>query len=86
MFVNIITIDEFEQLKKEIEKLHIILSAYPSSDGARWLTSHEVCERLKISDRTLQTYRDTGKIKFTKVGKVIRYKQSDVDDFSGEVS
>ena len=36
---------------------------------------------LKISTRTLQNYRDDGRISFTQVKDVIIYTQDDVDEF-----
>ncbi|ETK02262.1 hypothetical protein N425_05325, partial [Tannerella sp. oral taxon BU063 isolate Cell 2] len=38
----------------------------------------EVCERLKLSARTLQEYRSRGLLAFYKIGGKILYKQSDL--------
>ena len=43
------------------------------------LTGKEVCERLYISPRTLQDYRDKGIIPYTQFAGKILYKVSDLE-------
>lgn len=45
----------------------------------RWLDNQEVCHILKISKRTLQSYRDNGTLAFSQAGSKIYYKASDVE-------
>lgn len=47
-------------------------------DGDYLLDNEDVCRLLKISKRTLQYYRDTGKLPFTKFGSKFYYKLSDI--------
>jgi excisionase family DNA binding protein len=49
--------------------------------STKYLSSEEVCETLQISSRTLQKYRDEGRIRFAKLDRKIIYKESDIDDF-----
>ena len=45
----------------------------------QWCAVNEaICRRLGISKRTLQSYRDTGKIPFSMIGHKCYYKQSDL--------
>ena len=44
----------------------------------KWLDHQEVCQILGISKRTLQSYRDTGKIPFSIIGHKCYYKESDI--------
>ena len=46
-----------------------------------WLDNQDVCLLLNISPRTLQTYRDTGKISFSRINHKIYYKASDIEKF-----
>ena len=46
--------------------------------SARPTLAGEVCERLKLSARTLQEYRSRGLLAFYKIGGKILYKQSDL--------
>jgi hypothetical protein len=45
----------------------------------QWLNNKEVCELLKISQRTLQSYRDTGILPYSQIGHKCYYKASDVE-------
>lgn len=47
-------------------------------NGEKYLTNREVCQLLRISSRTLQNWRDTGKISFIKLRGKILYKNSEL--------
>ena len=51
----------------------------PLFGGEHCLTGKEVCERLYISPRTLQDYRDKGIIPYTQFAGKILYKVSDLE-------
>ena len=46
-----------------------------------WLDNKQVCELLKISSRTLQTYRDTGVLPYSQIGRKCYYKVTDIEQF-----
>ena len=48
----------------------------PHLYGEKYLTNREVCQLLRISSRTLQNWRDTGKIPFIKLKRKILYRES----------
>lgn len=50
----------------------------PHLNGEKYLTNREVCQLLRISSRTLQNWRDTGKIPFIKLKEKILYKESEI--------
>lgn len=50
----------------------------PHLNGEKYLTNREVCQLLRISSRTLQNWRDTGKIPFIRLKGKIIYKESDI--------
>ncbi|MCS2336416.1 helix-turn-helix domain-containing protein [Bacteroides sp. BFG-606] len=50
----------------------------PHLNGEKYLTNREVCQLLRISSRTLQNWRDTGKIQFIKLQGKILYRESDI--------
>ena len=58
-----------ERMLDGIENL--VKNSKPSLNGERYLTDKEVSERLKISRRTLQDYRQLD-------GKIL-YKESDIE-------
>ena len=51
----------------------------PLFGGEHFLTGKEVCERLYISPRTLQDYRDRRIIPYTQFARKILYKASDLE-------
>ena len=59
---------------KEVAQTHKPLFA-----GELFLTGKEVCERLYISPRTLQNYRDRKIIPYTQFAGKILYKASDLE-------
>ena len=50
----------------------------PQLNGEKYLTNREVCQLLRISPRTLQNRRDTGKIPFIRLKGKILYKESEI--------
>lgn len=51
----------------------------PLLGGERYLTDKEVAYNLKISRRTLQDYRNEGRIPYIQLGGKILYRESDVE-------
>lgn len=50
----------------------------PSLNGERYLNNKQVCDILHISPRSLQDYRDKGRIAFYKLEGKILFAESDV--------
>ena len=69
---------KIEQISEKLEKLNL-----KSNDGfkEKWYVSDEVCRLLNVSKRTLQKMRDNNTLKFTKSGKKIYYKASDIEQY-----
>ena len=83
--MQVITIESeaFQKLVNQLEAINTKLNeqkdSTPLSDV--WMDNQDVCALLHVSKRTLQHYRDSGKLPFSQVGAKIYYKASDVDDF-----
>ena len=43
------------------------------------MDNHDVCRKLRISPRTLQTLRDNGALAFSKIGNKTYYRPEDVE-------
>ena len=56
----------------------------PLFEGETYLTGREVCERLFLSPRTLQDYRDKGIIPYTQIAGKILYRLSDINRILSE--
>lgn len=86
--MQVITIESeaFQKLVNQLEAINKKLNeqneSTPLSDV--WMDNQDVCALLHVSKRTLQHYRDTGKIPFSQVGAKIYYKATDVDEFLGK--
>ncbi|PLX07664.1 MAG: DNA-binding protein [Marinilabiliales bacterium] len=85
--MNVITI-ESDAFKQIMDKLQSLESKFielkmeaitPLSE--KWMDNQDVLLLLKISKRTLQSYRDTNKIPYSQIGHKIYYKASDVEKF-----
>lgn len=50
----------------------------PHLNGEKYLTNREVCQLLRISSRTLQNWRDTGKIQFIRLKGKILYRETNI--------
>jgi predicted DNA-binding transcriptional regulator AlpA len=50
-------------------------------NNEQWLNNEAVCRLLQISRRTLQTFRDTGTIPYSKIGRKCYYRASDLEQF-----
>ena len=67
-------------LDRIVDKVgQITTNCRPALNGERFLTDREVSERLKISRRALQDYRNQGKIPYLYFGGKILYKESDLE-------
>ena len=67
-------IRELSKRLREIAQTH-----RPLFGGEIYLTGREVCERLFVSPRTLQDYRDKGIIPYTQIAGKILYRLSDIN-------
>jgi excisionase family DNA binding protein len=50
-------------------------------DDKIFLTPKEVCERLNVTPRWLRRQQELGKLQRYKLGKLIRYDKTDVDNY-----
>ena len=86
--------ESIKDLNMEADDMQVVLSALegvnrrikevaqthkPLFEGEHFLTGKEVCERLYISPRTLQDYRDRKIIPYTQFAGKILYKASDLE-------
>ena len=74
MLVVLSALDKVNRRIKEVAQTH-----KPLFGGEHFLTGKEVCERLYISPRTLQDYRDRRIIPYTQFAGKILYKELDLE-------
>ena len=79
MLVVLSALEGVNRRIKEVAQTH-----KPLFGGEHFLMGKEVCERLYISPRTLQDYRDRGIIPYTQFAGKILYKASDLENVLDE--
>ena len=71
--MEIVTIEKktFEEMKERFNKfsehLQQLCSRYRPPEKMNWLDNADVCEKLNVSKRTLQTYRDSGRLAYSQI-------------------
>ena len=87
--MNIITIEEqtfkqvcgrFSGFASQVERICKENTRQPDE----WLSGREVCALLGISIRSLQNYRDSGKLGYSQIGNKLYYKSADIERLIAE--
>ena len=69
-----------EKMNRLMENMESLSENYkPVLGGERFLTDKELSAMLKISRRSLQDYRNEGKIPYIQLGGKILYRESDIE-------
>lgn len=84
---QLITRENNEKVKGfflSLERLSIVMeklftSRKPTLNGDSFYTDEELSEKLKLSRRSLQDYRNEGRIPYIKLGGKILYRSSDIE-------
>jgi len=66
-----------DRLSVAMERLFV--SKKPTLNGESFYTDEELSKKLKLSRRSLQDYRDEGRIPHIKLGGKILYRSSDIE-------
>jgi mevalonate kinase len=66
-----------DNLSSSFERL--FSSRKPTLNGESFYTDNELSKKLKISRRSLQDYRDEGRVPYIKLGGKILYRSSDIE-------
>lgn len=82
---NLITKDNervksfFKLLDRMLTGLEKMAGSYrPPLNGERFMTDKEVTRQLKVSRRTLQEWRYSGRIPYLQIGNKILFRESDI--------
>ena len=84
LYMEIVSIEKktFEEMVAQtdafVEKVAALQRKGDAKRLGKWLTGEEVCEQLRISQRTLQKLRDRGFIGYSQIGFRFYYKPEDV--------
>ena len=76
----------FRMLEHALDHIELLTENYrPVLGGERYLTDREVAKLLKTCRRTLQEYRDAGRMSYIQLGGKILYRESDIERLLKEV-
>ncbi|QJE27166.1 helix-turn-helix domain-containing protein [Parabacteroides distasonis] len=87
--MNIITIEEqtFKQMCGRFSGFVSLVERICKENThqpEKWLSGREVCALLGISIRSLQNYRDSGKLGYSQIGNKLYYKSADIERLIAE--
>ena len=68
--------NQFNTFTKQVDSLYQKVDV---KNLNAWIDSQDVCLRLNVSSRTLQTLRDNGKLPYSQIQHRIFYKLEDVE-------
>lgn len=68
-----------------VQRMETLCNNHYQKETGKWMDSHSVCRKLRISPRTLQTFRDNGTLAFTKIGNRTYYRPEDVERVISDV-
>ncbi len=69
----------FKSLDRMLDGIeNMVKNCKPTLGGERYLTDKEVSAKLRVSRRTLQDYRNEGRIPYYQLGGKTLYKESDL--------
>ena len=69
-----------ERMDRLMENMESLPENYkPVLGGERFLTDKELSGMLKVSRRSLQDYRNEGRIPYIQIGGKILYRESDIE-------
>ena len=79
--MEIISIEKktFEELVSRLGQFVKRMDSINRQRGGRRMSNQDVCQALKISPRTLQTLRDSGRLPHSKINNRIYYRPEDVE-------
>lgn len=79
--MNVITIESaaFERIEKKLDEIQSGIEQRNKESQVTWIDNQEFMQRMHMSKRTAQKFRDSGLISFSQIGNKIYYKLSDVE-------
>lgn len=82
MQIFTITPEDYQKLTAKLDEISSSVQQMAKSSPLpdHWLDIQEVCMLLKISKRTLQSYRDNHILPYSQVSGKIYFKASDIQD------
>jgi DNA-binding transcriptional regulator YiaG len=84
MEVKMIPAEQFENYIEQMKKMEKLMQKLSQETGKKVLTNPEFMKYMDVSARTLQNWRDEGRISFSQIGSKIYYTMDDIFEFLGK--
>lgn len=84
MEVKMIPAEQFENYIEQMEKMEKLMQKLSQETGKKVLTNPEFMKYMDVSARTLQNWRDEGRISFSQIGSKLYYTMDDIFEFLGK--
>ena len=86
MAQEIITLQDLQAFRVQLlnDLRELLANQSETNPGKEWLRSPEVKKLLKISYGTLQNLRINGTLPYKKIGGIIYYKMTDINNLMNE--
>ena len=75
-----------ERFEQFVRKADDLCRRNGGKELGRWLDGTDVCMILNISKRNLQSLRDSGRLSYTRINRMMYYKPDDVQRLITEMS
>lgn len=79
--------DAVEIVQKRVAELQSVIESHPIETNKKlgdWIENSELANLLGLSLRTLHSYRLSGTLGFSTIGKKVYYKRKDIELFLSE--
>ena len=76
--LDVSTVEAFNKIMTRLDQIESKVKNPIVPFNKEWIDTQEVCEMLHISKRTLQNYRDAGKIPYSNIDGKMYYKHQDI--------
>lgn len=77
---QLVTVADLEKFRVTLMMdMKMMIEGHLGKPPKRWLKSHEVKKLLQISYSTLQMFRNSGKIPYTRIGGLIYYDATEIE-------
>lgn len=70
-------LEKLEDIRAVVEKTY--LKGHNGNNEFPWIDNTQLEKLLGIHERTLQTWRDNGTLKFSRIGKKVFYNKRDIE-------
>jgi len=72
--------EQWNEAMSDIAQIKTGMEVLKARQQSEYLTVDQVCEALKIGRSTFYSYKNTGKLKVSRIGKKLFVKQPDLED------